>query len=93
VKNRIGRIHLHAALDCSAYSLERFILHNVEPGSTIATDSWQSYNVIDNEKYGHEKSNQSIIKDNESLFGAHVVTSLIKRLIGVNLNWSQHPTI
>jgi len=77
----MGRIRLHVTLDCSAYSLETFILHNVEPGSIIATDSWQSYNFIDDELYVHEKSNQSMSKDNEDLFGAHLVTSLIKRLI------------
>jgi hypothetical protein len=43
----MGRIRLHVALDCSAYSLETFILDNVEAGSTIATDSWKSYNFIE----------------------------------------------
>ena len=77
----MGRIRLHVTLDCSAYSLETFILDNIEPGSIIATDSWQSYNIIDAEQYAHEKTNQSSTKDNESLYGAHLVTSLIKRLI------------
>jgi hypothetical protein len=26
--------------------METFILDNIEPGSTIATDDWQSYNII-----------------------------------------------
>ena len=77
----MGRIRLHVALDCSAYSLETFILHNVEPGSTIATDSWKSYNFIENAKWAHEKTNQSRSKDNENLYGVHLVTSLVKRLI------------
>ena len=77
----MGRIRLHVTLDCSAYSLETFILDNIEPGSIVATDSWQSYNFIDTEQYAHEKTNQSSTKDNESLYGAHLVTSLIKRLI------------
>ena len=77
----MGRIRLHVALDCSAYSLETFILDNVEPGSTIATDSWTSYNFIEDAKCAHEKSNQSKSKDYESLYGVHLVTSLIKRLI------------
>jgi len=80
-KKGMGRIRVHVTLDCTAYSLETFILHNIEPGSIIATDSWQSYNFIDNEKYSHEKSKQSSTKENESLYGAHLVTSLIKRLI------------
>jgi hypothetical protein len=77
----MGRIRLHVALDCSAYSLETFILDNVEPGSTIATDSWKSYNFIEDAQCAHEKSNQSSSKDNENLYGVHLVTSLVKRLI------------
>jgi hypothetical protein len=81
VKKRIGRIRLHVALDCSAFSLETFILDNVEPGSTIATDSWKSYNFIEDAQCAHEKTNQSCSKDTESLYGVHLVISLIKRLI------------
>ena len=77
----MGRIRLHVTLDCSAYSLETFILDNIEPDSTIATDSWRSYNFIDTDQFVHEKSNQSSTNENENLYGAHLVTSLIKRLI------------
>jgi len=77
----MGRIRLHVTLDCSAYSLETFILDNIEPDSTIATDSWQSYNFIDTDQFAHEKSKQSSTNENENLYGAHLVTSLIKRLI------------
>ena len=74
----MGRIRLQVMLDCSAYSLETFILNNVEPGSIIASDSWTGYNFIDGI---HEKSIQSNCKDNENLYAVHLVTSLIKRLI------------
>jgi hypothetical protein len=77
----MGRIRLHVALDCSAYSLETFILDSIEPGSMIATDSWRSYNFIDNHQCVHEKTKQSTSKETESLYGAHLVASLIKRLI------------
>jgi len=78
----MGRIRLHVALDCSAYSLETFVLDNVEPGSKIATDAWKSYNFIEDANYAHEITNQSsLFKDNDSLYGVHLVTSLIKRLI------------
>ena len=77
----MGRIRLHLALDCSAYSLETFILDNIEPGSTIATDSLPSYNFIDGGQYAHEKTLQGSSKNNENLYGAHMVISLIKRLI------------
>ena len=78
MKKRMGRIRLQVMLDCSAYSLETFILNNVEPGSIIASDSWTGYNFIDGV---HEKSIQSRGKDNQNLYSAHLVTSLIKRLI------------
>ena len=77
----MGRIRLHVALDCSAYSLETFILDNIAPGTMIATDSWRSYNFIDNNQCVHEKTKQSTSKETESLYGAHLVASLIKRLI------------
>ena len=77
----MGRIRLHIALDCSAYSLETFILNNVEPGSTIATDSWKSYNFIDNVLCAHERTNLSFTSDKERLYGVHLVTSLVKRLV------------
>jgi hypothetical protein len=81
MKKRMGRIRLHVTLDCSAYSLETFILDNIAPGSVIATDSWQSYSFIDNEHYTHQRTTQSSTKENQSLYGAHLITSLIKRLI------------
>ena len=77
----MGRIRLHIALDCSAYSLETFILENVEPGSTIATDSFRSYNFIQDALCAHEKTNQSRTQEKERLYGVHLVTSLVKRLI------------
>jgi len=78
---KVGRIRLHIALDCSAYSLETFILDNVESGSTVATDSWSSYHVVDKEQYAHKITNQSKSTVKENLYGVHLVTSLIKRLI------------
>ena len=77
----MGRIRLHVALDCSGYSLETFILDNIEPGATIATDSWPGYDIIDKDQFGHEKTNQHKSSHFENLFGVHLVTSLIKRLI------------
>jgi len=72
---------MHVALDYSAYSLETFILDNVEPGSTIATDGWEGYNFIEDVHCTHDMTNQSRSNDYESLYGAHLVTSLVKRLI------------
>ncbi len=77
----MGRIRLHVSLDCSAYSLETFILANVESGSTIATDEWNGYHCIDKEQYRHEVTNQSKSANFGNLYGVHLVTTLIKRLI------------
>ena len=77
----MGRIRVHVALDCSGYSLKNFILDNIEPGATIATDDWQSYNIIDNEQFRREITNQSKTRDYDKLYGVHLVTTLIKRLI------------
>ena len=87
----MGRIRLHVVLDCTAYSLETFILHNVESGSTIATDSWKSYNFIEDAQCAHEKTNQRRSMDNESMYGVHLVTSLIKRLIRGNFQGRFEP--
>ena len=79
----MGRIRMHVALDYSAYSLETFILDNVQPGSTIATDGWEGYSFIDSAHGSHEITNQSRSNDYENLYGVHLVTSLVKRLIWV----------
>ena len=55
-------------------------MHNIEPGSLIATDSWRSYDRILNEQYSHDKT-QGTTKTNEKLYGVHLVASLVKRLI------------
>ena len=52
-----------------------------EPGSTIATDALSSYNFITENGYGHEKTNQSKTINYENLYGAHLITSLVKQLI------------
>ena len=77
----MGRIRLHVTLDCSGYSLETFILDNIEPGATIVTDDWKGYHCIDKERYGHEATNQSKSANFRNLYGVHLVTTLIKRLI------------
>jgi hypothetical protein len=77
----MGRIRLHVALDCSAYSLETFILDNIEPGSSVVTDTWSGYQPFVKEQFKHVTINQSKTKNNENLFGVHLVTTLIRRLI------------
>ena len=89
----MGRIRLHVALDCSAYSLETFILDNIEPGATIATDNWKGYHCIDKERYCHEAANQIRNANSGDLYGVHLVTTLIKRLIRGTLSRTIRPEI
>ena len=63
-------------------SLETFINENIQPGSNIATDSWSSYSSIIKEQYHHVPTNQSKVgKDHDSLYGVHLITTLVKRLV------------
>ena len=80
-QKHIGRVRMHVALNFSGASLGCFIIENIAPGATIATDNWLSYNVIDEQRYNREITNQSKRKDYDKLYGAHLVTTLAKRLI------------
>jgi hypothetical protein len=79
---KMGRVRLQVALDYSSYSLETFINHNVKKGSIVATDKWRSYQPILSTRYNHELINPLDQKGPESgLYGAHLIVSLVKRLI------------
>ena len=79
---QIGRVRLQVALDCSAYSLETFISHNIENGSTVVTDKLRSYRPVLSQGYHHVAIEPAYQKDPESgLYGAHLIASLVKRLI------------
>lgn len=80
----IGRIRLERALDASAASLTKFILHAVEEGSIIHTDGWRGYAGLRKLGYEHQVS---ILSDGgpeastELLPRVHLIASLIKRWI------------
>ena len=80
-QKQIGRARMHVALNFSGASLGSIIHDNIAPWATIATDNWSSYNVIDEQRYNREITNQSKSKDYEKLYVAHLVTTLVKRLI------------
>jgi len=80
-RKKIGRIRLQVILDYSADSLGTFIDLNIEPGSTVVTDGWSSYRSGIKDQI-HTPINQSISgKDDDRLYGVHLVASLVKRLI------------
>jgi len=79
---QIGRVRLQVALDCSAYSLETFINHNIETDSTVVTDKLNSYRHALNQGYHHIPVEPAHQKDPESgLYGVHLIASLVKQLI------------
>ena len=80
-QKKIGRIRLQVILDYTSDSLQTFIDLNIESGSTIVTDSWSSYPPGIKDQV-HEPVNQSVSgKDDNRLYGVHLIASLVKRLI------------
>ena len=78
----IGRVRLQVALDCTAYSLQTFINHNINDGSKVVTDKFMSYPTILRERYRHVTIESQDKNDPEKgLYGAHLIVSLVKRLI------------
>ena len=81
-EKKTGRIRLKVIPDCSSDSLIAFIENNVEPGSTISTDGWKSYQPLPSQLYFHNPVVQAKAKDKDSvLSGVHLVASLVKRMI------------
>ena len=79
---QIGRVRLQVSLDCSAYSLETFINHNIETGSMVVTDKLNSYRPALNQEYHHIPVEPAHQRGPESgLYGVHLIASLVKRLI------------
>ena len=81
-KPKLGRLRLQVIEDCSAGELVPFVQANVNFGSNITTDGWLGYNPLPVGDYKHQKVFKNKAKDNESVLpGAHLVISLVKRLI------------
>jgi len=78
----IGRIRLRQIPDCSAASLEAFIKEAVQPGSTIHTDGFVSYQGLPNLGYVHQVTNIS-----RSGYDAHELLPLVHRVIALLKRW------
>ena len=79
---KLGRLRLQVIEDCSAGELVPFVQTNVDSGSNITTDGWLGYSPLPVGNYKHHKVFRNKAKDKESVLpGAHLVISLIKRLI------------
>ena len=74
-----GRIRLGRVEDASGDSLTKFIVDNVEAGSTVRTDGWKGYNGLINQGYEHVVQREMGEVGEEMLPLAHRIASLMKR--------------
>ena len=89
----LGRVRLGVIEDARAESLQRFLLDNVEPGSTIVTDGWASYPKATHGLYTLKATNVTASgrPAHEALPGVHLVFSLVKRWVMGTLHGSVSP--
>jgi len=81
-----GRIRLSIIPDASYASLKKFIIKNIEKGSHIVTDGWQSYKRITKMGYKHEVED---VVGKDPLPHVHRIASLLKRwLLGTHQNFT-----
>ena len=79
---KLGRVRLQVIESCSCGELLPFVRANIEPGSNVITDGWAGYKSIGVEGYAHQQQVKCKEQDNDSVLpGAHLVISLVKRLI------------
>ena len=79
---KLGRIRLQVIDDCSQGSLHDFINSHVQEQSNIITDGWGGYAGLNGKGYQHVRELQTEAFDKTSVLpGAHLVISLVKRLI------------
>jgi len=86
----MGRIRLAALPDLRSVTMQRFLDHAVEPGSTVRTDGLHVY--LGMKGYTHDRSVQRRQPDGEHLLPeVHRVISLLKRwLIGTHQGAIEH---
>lgn len=88
--NGFGRCRIAPVADASAESLHAFIIANIEPGATVITDAWSSYNGLEKKGYFHDCRNQRATSaqgedPGELMPGVHRIASLAKRwLLGTH---------
>ena len=84
-ENKIGRIRLEIIPDASSNSLHKFIMSNIEKGSTISSDGWSGYYGLTKKGYGHVQNKQTESVGEDVSPHVHRVASLLKRwLLGTH---------
>lgn len=79
IGNKIGRIRLSVIADASSESIKNATLEMVEPGSTINSDGWDSYNLLTKYGYIHSPLTHAESEDDDATPLAHHVAALLKR--------------
>jgi transposase-like protein len=79
VGNGIGRIRLSPIIDASGEAIKNATLQMVEPGSTIHTDGWDSYNLLTKHGYTHAPQTHAHSQSGDATPLAHRVAALLKR--------------
>lgn len=78
---KLGRLRLEVIDNCSSSQLLPFVRNNVVAGSQVSTDGWKGYNGLEND-FVHHRVLSAQAEDKESILpGAHLVISLVKRVI------------
>lgn len=92
-EHHFGRARLGVIADASAASLSTFLEANVEPGSRVVTDGWQSYPAATRGAYEHTGTSvaASGLQAHEVLPAVHRVFSLVKRWLMGTLQGSVSP--
>jgi transposase-like protein len=79
-KYRLSRVRLQCIPDTSKLSLHSFVKENIEPGSTVITDGYNSYNGLEDLGYEHVKhSVTNAGSPDEELPHVHLAISLLDR--------------
>lgn len=75
----IGRIRLSVIPDTGGESIKEASLQMVEPGSSIRTDGWESYNLLIQHGYQHLPCKHANAESGDATPLAHRIAALLKR--------------
>ena len=89
IGRKTGRVRMEKIPDASSKSLKSFIERNIKNTSTIITDGWPSYSVLEKMDYKHKVQKSVVMgEDEEILPHVHRIASLLKRwLLGTHQSY------
>lgn len=79
VPGGMGRIRLSTIPDATGEAIKNATLQMVEPGSTIRSDGWDSYNLLTKHGYTHAPQTHAQSASGDATPLAHRVAALLKR--------------